>query len=138
MIAVTHPADAHRRKTVEQLTAVGDQLGLAELTDLAGVGHLTACHIRDELTAVSDAEDRQTRRQDRGVAVRRVRLKHTVGTTGEDDAFIALRNDLVGCDLLVRHNLGIDVLLSDLAGDRLVIMTAEIQYQYFFHGVPSF
>ena len=139
IIIMAHPADIllgqagkHRAGGIQ----VDDRF--AVLT-LGGLADLAAQHVHHQLAAVADAQDRHTPGVDLGVDGRRIRQIGAVGAAGEDDAHGVLGLDL-GQVGTVRIDLAIDVTFTDAAGDQLVILAAEIQYDngFLLHGCAPF
>ena len=57
---------------------------------------------------------------------------NAVGTSGENDAFVTGCFYLLNSDFTVRLYFGVNMQLSDASGDKLVILTAEIQHKNLF------
>ena len=121
VIAVAHPGDALGRQALEQLAgSLIKRLGLAVLSGAVrlGSGDFAAQSVRHELTAVADAQDGHAQLEDGGV--------------------------VVGCFCVVDARIGLDftiyIALTDAAGDQLVILSAEIQYndQFMLHAFHPF
>ena len=138
IVAVAHPTNANRGEAVEQSAAVRDDLDLAIFTAAVRVGDFTTGGIGYQLTAVADAEDRDTGLEENRIIVRRVLIKNAEGAAGQDDSFVALFDYLIHRHFGVRLDLSIDVLFAHLAGCEPAVLSAEIEYQYLFHKVPSF
>ena len=130
---MAHPHDAVRRDIGEQGGGiVGDvQIDLPVFGLLRRFDH-AAGHPCHQLAAVADAEHRDAERQDLCVVMRGRRVEHRVRAAGEDDAFV-----VGGGDLLDRRGVGQDLrehmVVADAAGDQLIVLPAEIEYQNFFH-----
>ena len=138
-VAVAHPdriALALLPDALEQRRVLGDQhLGAAELAVMAGLD-LAAQLMRHRLLAVADAEhgnaglEQFLRRQ------RRVLVEHGGRPAGEDHGGgLHPREGLGG--LLIRHDLGIDLLFADPARNQLRHLGAEIDDEnlvVLFHG----
>ena len=139
IVVMAHPADVFVRQAGEQ-RAGGVQVdhGLAVLA-LRGFADLAAQHVHHQLAAVADTQDRHAPSVDLGVDGRRIRQVGTVGAAGKDDALGVLGLDLgqVGA---VRIDLAINVTFTDAAGNQLVILAAEIQYDngFLLHGCTPF
>ena len=92
--------------------------------------------MRHELAAVADAEDGDAEGEDLGGVVRRRGVVDAVGSSRKDDA---LRGDLF--DPFKRYRVGQDlavhIVLAHTAGDQLVVLTAEVEYDHgFLHSAP--
>ena len=127
IVVMTHPADTAFGNIRKENVLLHVQPDPAVFTAVFGALDRSARHMRHELTAVTDAEDRHACVQDRGVKVRRFGIADAVGTSCEDDAAVACRFDLTDGDLVVGADLGIDVLFAHAARDEPVILTAEIE-----------
>ena len=79
----------------------------------------------DQLGAVTDTEDRDTKLVNLWVDRWRAIDMYRLGTTGEDDADGLALGNLCSADR-VRDDLGIDIRLSNPASDQLGILRTEI------------
>ena len=142
VIAVAHPGDALGRQTLEQLAgSLIKRLGLAVLSGAVrlGSGDFAAQSVRHELTAVADAQDGHAQLEDGGVVVGCFCVVDAVGAAGEDEAdgvhgFQFFQGGRIGLDFTIY------IALTDTAGDQLVILSAEIQYndQFMLHAFHPF
>src|SRR6185503_15901504 len=108
-------------------------LGAAELAVVAALD-LAAELLRHRLLAVADAEHRHAGLVDRLWRERRVLCVHRGRSTGEDHCLrLHLLEGLLR--LLVRHDLGIDLLLPHPPRDELGDLGAEIDDQDFVVGL---
>ena len=87
--------------------------------------HLAPQGIRDQLTAVADAQDRDAQmkdlRADPGGGV----VIHAVGAAGENDAHRVQCPQLLNGGLIAFH-FAVYAAFTDSAGDQLVVLTAKI------------
>ena len=132
---MAHPGDALFGQPLEDGTGyIVISFGFAVFTGgiILGRRYLTTQIVSKELAAVANAEHRNAQLKDSGINLRRVDFVDTAGASGENDA-----NGRIRFDSLYRHGIGmhlaVDIALTDPPGDQLVILSAEIQDQHFFH-----
>ena len=126
LVAVADPDERIVRQAGEEIALVEDgELGPAVLVGL-GADYLAAEHLRAELHAVADAEDRDAQVEDLLVASRGVGHVDAGGPAGEDDALERQLRQLGGGGAR-REDAGVDVVLADPAGDQLDVLAAEVQ-----------
>ena len=130
IVAVAHPGNTLGRQALEQL-AVGAEIGLRLAVLPGGIRrsrrHPAAQIVGDELTAVANAQNGDPQLEDLRVCLRGRGIVHTVGPAGKDNADGGHRLDLrhwggVGPDLAVY------AAFPDPPGDKLIILTSEIEY----------
>ena len=137
-IPMAHPADAFLRQILKQQAAGCFQYGLSVFSRLPGGRDPAAGKIRQQLVSVADPQDRDPQFQDSRVIAWSSRFVHASRAAGEDDATVSFLPDLRQTDPVIIPDLCIDILFPDTAGDQLVILPAEIQYQYLIHLIPRF
>src|SRR5262245_66240807 len=81
--------------------------------------------LRHRLLAVADAEDRHTRRIDRGRREWRALIEHRGGPPGQDHALRAQPREAF-LSLLTRHEFAINFLFSHTPGNKLSDLRAQI------------
>ena len=127
-VAVAHPhriALALLPHALEQRRVLGDQhLGAAELAMMAGLD-LAAELMRHGLLAVADAQHRHAGVESSRRRERRVLVEHRGRPAGQDHRLGLHRREGLG-RLLIRHDLGIDLLFAHPARDELRHLGAEI------------
>ena len=137
IVPVAHPGNAPLRQIPEQRAGrIKNRFGFAVFTG-GGIlrrGDQPAERLRQQLTAVTDAEDRHAQLEDAGVGSGRIVEIHAVRSAGEDDADRIETADLVQGHV-VRMQLAVYMLLAHTPGDQLVILTAEIKDQDFLHAL---
>ena len=134
VVAVAHPGDAFFLHAVEQLArGVKPRLRLAVFARgivLRG-GDPAAQRVRNQLTAVADAQNRQAQRENRRIHLRRTLGIDALRATGEDEAGRLQLHQL--CKRRgARLYLAVDAGLADTARDQLVILSAEVQNNHTF------
>ena len=137
VVVVAHPANTFGGNIGKEDVVARVDLDLAVLTAVLSTLDHAACHVCHQLTAVADAEDRNTCVKNCRIKVGRVGIGYAVGTSRKDDAAVVLGFDLIDRDFIVRLDLGIDVLLTNTTRDQLVILTAEIKYEYLLHLITA-
>jgi len=95
--------------------------------------HAAAEGLADELHSVADAEHGNAEIEDGGVALRGAVGVNARGAAGEDDALGCQFADACGRDV-VPHDLAVDVLLADAAGDELGVLGAEVENEHALGG----
>ncbi len=127
-VAVAHPdriALALLPHALEQRRVLGDQhLGAAELAMMPALD-LAAELVRHRLLAVADAEDRHAGVEQFLGGERRVLVEHRGRPAGQDHRLRLHPGEGLG-RLLVRHDLGIDLLFAHPARNELRHLGAEI------------
>ena len=114
-----------RQAVKERTRTIADGQGaFAEFPFPAGLD-LAAQKVREDLNAVTDAEDRKTQFENIFVRQRRVFRIHAVRTAGKDQPARFERGDMPGRSV-VAQNGGIDVALADAAGNHLGVLGTEI------------
>ena len=105
-VAVAHPRALVVGETFEQAAGLGDVDGRRTVLALAFGRDLAAEHLRHQMHAVADAEDRETPVEDGRLDLWRVRVVHARWSAGEDHThdpttLELLRGDVVREDLAV-------------------------------------
>ena len=138
-VRMAHPALAARRHvTEEDAIRTGLHLHFTIFAPVLRGFNLPALQPGDELRAVADAEHRHAERQNPLLIVRRGRIIHAVRPAGEDDALVMPLPELGKRGRIGLH-LGINVLLTDAAGNQLIVLAAEIEHQNgFIHAGTTF
>lgn len=106
------------------------KLNLAVFGNRSGC-NLAVAHPCDELTAVADAENRNADVKNIFCIMRRFHIKNRVRSACEDDSLVAVCLDRLKVGG-VGENLGVNVEITDSAGDELIVLSAEIEDKYFF------
>ena len=106
------------------------KLNLAVFGNRSGC-NLAVAHPCDELTAVADAENRNADVKNIFCIMRRFHIKNRVRSAGEDDSLVAVCLDRLKVGG-VGENLGVNIEITDSAGDELIVLSAEIEDKYFF------
>ena len=119
-----HTTSLDRLVGEQQRRAVDAQHGAAVLAR-AGLGDLAAEITRDELRAVTDAEQRNAGVVDRGIDRRRAVDVHRRRTAREDDR-LRLAREHLGDRHRARDDLAVDVRLADPARDQLRVLRPEV------------
>ena len=135
-IRVAHPADAFGRDPVKQDAPGRLERYPAVLAGVFGGLNLAACHPGQKLVPVTDAEDRDLKRKDCRIKVRRGEIIDIVRSAGENDAFIGFALYLLYGDAAEGFHLGIHMLFADSPCDQKVILTAEVQHKNLFLHAP--
>ena len=133
IVGMAHPADAILGHAVKQHAFLRVERYLAVLADASGGADLAASHPRHELASVADAQNGNAGGKYRRIKMRRSFVVHAVRPAGEDDAGVAGSLYLVKGDAVVALDLCENFVLTHSAGDKLIILPAEIQYQNFVH-----
>ena len=94
---------------------------------------LYAGHVRHELRAVADAEDRDAEVENGGIVMRRLFVVDAVRAAGEDDAFVSCGEDLFAVGLSVRNDLREYAFRADAPCDKLIILSSEIKHEDLVH-----
>ena len=81
--------------------------------------------MRNQLSTITNAQDRHTRFVDLGVKPRRAVNMHTLGATRQDDGSRILGRDLFGRDG-VRNDLGVHLVLTHTTSDELCVLRPEV------------
>ena len=133
-IRMAHPDHALGGDTLQQ-AGVGGVQQEADFAVLAGFrsDDAAAAHPGGELGAVADAEDGDAQLQHLGVIVGRRHVIDAVGAAGEDDAAVAGGEDFLRGDAVIGLDFGVDVQVTNPAGNQLVVLAAEVQNEDFFH-----
>ena len=130
VVAVAHPRHALFRQTLEELAGrIEEGLSLAVFARGRVVRRhdLAAEVVRDELAAIADAEHGHACIKERGINVRRILKINAVRAAGEDEAD-GLRRKKVREGRRVGLHLAVNAAFTHAAGDQLVVLTTEIQY----------
>ena len=142
IVSMAHPGDSLLRQALEQ--AAGGIIEGLRLAILPGGILLGGCDLSPkgmghQLAAVADTQNGHSQPKDLRVHMGRLLIVDAVGSSGKNDAH------RIKCpDFLQGNGIGlyltVDVALPDTAGDKLVILTAEIQHQNRLTGQkgPSF
>ena len=137
VVAVAHPGHADFPDPAEERAGrvkEGRRLAVFARGVVLRGRDAPAEHLRHQLAAVADAEDRHAQSKQAGIDLRRVRQIHAVRPAGENDA-----DGIKAPDLLKRHIVGmqlaIDLLLTHAAGDQLVVLPAEVEDQNLLHSL---
>lgn len=132
---MAHPADPLLGQPLEEgAGGVIEGFGLAVFPGgiCLGRSDLAAQMVGHQLAAVANAQNRHSQGENRRIHLGRRLQIHAVGTAGENDA-----NGIKSPNLVHGHGVGLDLAiyaaLPDPAGDKLVILTAEIQNQNLLH-----
>ena len=138
IVRMAHPGDGLFRHILnalkQQAGFVVAGFGLAVFRGDAG-GNLSAQGVRHQLTAVADAQNGNAQLKNLRADPGRSVIVYAVGTAGEDDAHRVQRPQLLnGC--LIAFDFAVYAAFTDSAGNQLVVLTAEIENQYFFHIIP--
>ena len=135
-VGVAHPHHALGGYALHQAGGglIQNEVNLAVLAGLRG-NDGTAAHPGGELGAVADAENRNAQLQHLGVIVGGGHIIDAVGTAGEDDAAVTGSSNLLRSDAVVGLDFGVDVQVTNPAGNQLIILAAEVQNEDFFHWV---
>ena len=130
VVAVAHPRHALFGQALEELAGrIEEGLGLAVFARGRVVCRhdLAAEVVGDELAAIADAEHGHARIKERGIDVRRILKVNAVRAAGEDEAD-GLHREKVREGRRVGLHLAVNAAFTHAAGDQLVVLTAEIQY----------
>lgn len=130
VVRMAHPANVFGPYVREKLRFAVISDDRAPVFADAGRTDRAAQDLSDHLCAVADPEDRDAGFEERPSAKRRVLAVDAVRTTGQDDALVVSGKDPVEADR-IRKDLGVDVLLADAPRDELIVLSAEIEDQYF-------
>jgi len=127
-VEVTHPHVLFGGKSTEQSGRAGNGQPCASVFAPRPATYLATQLVGDELRAVTNTQDRHP-----GVVHRRIEPRstvhvHALGATREDDRRRLALGDLGRADR-VRDDLGIDVVLTDSAGDELGVLRTEIHHE---------
>ena len=135
-VGMAHPHHTLRRNVLHQQGIGGIQLQV-NLAIFAGFGgdNAAAAHPGGELCAIADAQHRDAQREHLGVIVGGSHIVDAVGATGEDDAAIALCRNLLRRNAVVGLDFSVHIQVTDPAGNQLIILSAKIQDEDFFHSV---
>ena len=135
VVAMAHPGDALCGQAAEQGRAdvvIGLGLAVFPCRVCLGRGHPAAQMVRQQLAAIADAQHRDPQGEYCGVYLGRVGFVYAARPAGENDADRGKLADLLRC-----HGVGVDltvhIAFPDPPGDQLVVLSAKIQDQYFFH-----
>ena len=133
-VGMAHPHHALGRNVLHQQGIGGIQLQV-NLAVFAGFGgdDAAAAHPGGELCAIADAQHRDAQREHLGVIVGGSHIIDAVGATGEDDAAIALCHNLLRGDAVIGLDFSVHIQVANPAGNQLVILTAKVQNEDFFH-----
>ena len=127
IVIMAHPANILVRQAVKQRAGgiqIHNRLAIFAFRSLA---NLTAQHMHHQLTAIADAQYRNTPSIYFGIDGRGIRQVSAVGTTGKDNALWIFGLDF-GQVSTVRINFAINVAFTDTAGDQLVILATKVQH----------
>ncbi len=133
LVAVAHPDLGLLGDTGEQVgrlvsRRIDRQFGAAVLARRSAL-HLPAHGLADQLHAVADAQHGNAQLEDFRIALRRALGVDARRAAGEDQPLRRKFANPLGCDV-VPHDLAVDVLLADAAGDELHILGAEIEHEH--------
>ena len=131
IIIMAHPANGFRRYILKQLAVgVHHYFNFSVLSDRRLL-HLAAQHLHHNLRAITKPEHRNPHFKKLRRTSRCSRLVAAVRTSGQNNA---LRIHLpYFCQVrLIRINLTVDITLPDAARHQLIVLSAEIQYDYCF------
>ena len=106
-IGMAHPAHGDLRNALEQYAHFMGKFGLAIFAACLGRLHFATCKICDQLTSVTDTEDRDPGIQDSGIEFGRFLIIYAVRTSGKNDPFITALDDLLDGYPVVWNNFGI-------------------------------
>jgi hypothetical protein len=81
----------------------------------------------NQLRAVADTQDGDTKFVDRGIQQWRTVHVHALGATGQDDRCRSFSEDL-GCGNSGGNDLGEDLKFSDPTGDQLGVLGSKVHY----------
>ena len=130
IIPVAHPGDAPLGKAVEELAGrviVGLRLAVLAGRVLLRGGHPPSQGMGHELTAVADPQYRHPQRKDAWVHLGRLFLIDRVRAAGKNEA-----DGPLCLELFQRRGVGlylaVHAALTDTAGNELIVLAAEIQY----------
>ena len=142
IVAVTHPRNALRRNILKKnIIGVVIGHGLAVFADsvVSRGDYVAAERIRHELTAVAYAENRNTQLKNLWSVVRRALVIYAVGSACEDDALGVERLDFFKLHR-VGQDFAVHIALANPSGDKLIVLTAEIEdnYRFLVHIIPLF
>ena len=128
-VAVAHPHLRARVHAVQKSRAVPVlQVGDAVFA-LVRAGNPPAEHVREQLHAVADAQNRHAQLKHPRVGVRRAGLVHAGRAAAEDDPHRVHRLQRRGGNA-VRHNDAVHLRLAHPARNQLAVLGAEIEHHY--------
>ena len=125
-IPMVHEHGGLAAAALEQGRVLGGEQGVAVLPHLRG-GHLAAKHVVDQLHAVADAQHRHAQPEHLHAQPRGVFAVDAVGPAGQDHALERVVPPGVDGRGVVQ-DLAVDPRLAHAAGDQLVVLAAEVQY----------
>ncbi len=135
LISVAHPDVDLVGNAREQSIALGDPAAGAAVFSGGRALHLAPQCLTGQVQPVADAQDRQPKAENFGVALGRARLVHAGRAARKDNPPRGQFADPLGRDV-VADDLAIDLLLPHPPGDQLRILRAKIQDQDFFIRQP--
>ena len=131
-ISVAHPAYALFRDIPEQHVFLGINKSLSIFTAVLGTAYLSLRHVRHKLDSVADSENRDSKLKYLRVIVRRGLIINAVRTSCENNALVSDASYLISRNFIIRLYFRIYMLFTDSACNKLIVLTSEIQNQYFF------
>ena len=130
---MTHPGDTLFAEPLEQLAGriiKGCCLTIFPGGIVLGGSDLTAQIMGHQLAAIADPQNRNPQLENSGVYLGRIHPIHAAGASGKNDA-----DGSEYPNFIQRHSVGfyltVDITFTHAAGDKLVVLTAKVQYQYF-------
>ena len=133
VIGVAHPHGAFLGNALKKRTILYIYGSFSVFAAVLGRGNDTSRHMCHQLISVADTKDRYSDIQNGRIIVRRFLVIYAVGTAREDDSLVSDSLDFPHCDLMIRLDFSIYVMLSHTAGNQLVILSTEVQNKYLFH-----
>ena len=130
VVGVAHPRNCLFRQFLAAEQSTGLVIsGFCLAVFRGGAGrHLTAESIRHQLTAVADAQDRDTHFKNFFGDMRRFFIVNAVRTAGEDNTHrFPCCNFLQRCG--IANHFAVNAAFPHASGNKLIVLTAEVQYQ---------
>ena len=132
IIEVAHPACSLCRHTLEYfwIFFIDKYFGFSIFSDISTL-YFSAKHVWHQLCTITQSKHRNAKFEKFIGVCWRIRLVTAVRPACQDDSLWIHRFDFFNIGF-VRINLAIDIAFSYASGNQLVILSTEVQYDYYF------